>query len=191
MKWSVSPSVLSDSLWPHGLQPTRLLCPWDFPGKNKGEGCCSLLQGIFPTQWSNPGLLHCRQILYHLRHQGSPAEWRVWRVWLSSSKAVPGDLHVGKHLRGFKWSKVHNQGNGIGVCLLKFPFILPPWHKTWTHQVTTCSLGMMLSWAKTGARELSSLNVWALVHHGYRWSHGATSVPLQASCSGHNHYAEL
>ena len=72
LKWSVSPSVLSDSLWPHGLQPTRLLCPWDFPGKNNGEGCCSLLQGIFPTQGSNPGLLHCRQILYHLRHQGSP-----------------------------------------------------------------------------------------------------------------------
>ena len=41
-------------------------------GKNAGVGCHSLLQGIFPTLRSNPGLLHCRQILYHLSHQGSP-----------------------------------------------------------------------------------------------------------------------
>ena len=44
-------------------RPTRLLCPWDFPGKNTGVDCHFLLQGIFPTQESNPGLLHCRQIL--------------------------------------------------------------------------------------------------------------------------------
>ena len=47
-------------LQPHGLQPARLLCPWDFPGKNAGVGCHALLQGIFPTQGSKPGLLHCR-----------------------------------------------------------------------------------------------------------------------------------
>jgi len=44
-------------LWPHGLQPTRLLCPWDSPGKNTGVGCHTLLQGIFLTQGSNPHLL--------------------------------------------------------------------------------------------------------------------------------------
>ena len=44
----------------------------DSPGKNTGVGCYALLQGIFPTQRSNPGLLHCGQILYHLSHQGSP-----------------------------------------------------------------------------------------------------------------------
>ena len=54
------------------MQPTRLLCPWDSPGKNTGVGCHALLQGIFPTQGSNPGLLHCRRILYRLSHQGSP-----------------------------------------------------------------------------------------------------------------------
>ena len=48
-----SHSVMSNSLWPHGLGPTRLLYPWDFPGKNTGVGCHSLLQGIFPTQGSN------------------------------------------------------------------------------------------------------------------------------------------
>ena len=72
---SVSTSVVSDSLPPHGLQPTRLLCPWDFPGKNMGVGCHVLLQGIFLTQGWSLRLLH---LLYWqadyltLSHQGSP-----------------------------------------------------------------------------------------------------------------------
>ena len=45
-------------LQPHRLSPTRLLYPWDFPGKNTGVGCCFLLHGIFLTQGSNPSLLH-------------------------------------------------------------------------------------------------------------------------------------
>ena len=68
----LSRSVMSDSLQPHGLWPTRLLCPWDSPGKNNEVGNHSLLQGVFPTQGLNPGLLHCRQILCQLSHQGSP-----------------------------------------------------------------------------------------------------------------------
>ena len=48
-----------------------LLCPWNSTGKNTREGHHSLLQGIFPTKGLNLGLLHCRQILYHLSHQGS------------------------------------------------------------------------------------------------------------------------
>ena len=44
----------------------------DSPGKNTGVGCHALLQGIFPTQGSNPGLPYYRQILYRLSHQGSP-----------------------------------------------------------------------------------------------------------------------
>ena len=51
---------------------TRLLCPWNSPGKNTGMGCHYLLQGIFLTQGSNLGLLHCRQILYCLSHQRNP-----------------------------------------------------------------------------------------------------------------------
>ena len=58
----------------HGLQPTRVLCPWDSPGKNTGVGCCSLLQGIFLTKGLNSDLLHFRQILYHLSYQGSHSE---------------------------------------------------------------------------------------------------------------------
>ena len=69
---SESHSVMSDSLWPNGLYS-----PWNSPGWNTGMGSLSLLQAIFPTQGSNPSLLHCRQILYQLNHQGSPRilEW--------------------------------------------------------------------------------------------------------------------
>ena len=64
-------------LQPHGLlwcteESTRLLCLWNSPGKNTGVGCHSLLQGIFPTQGSNLGLLHRRRILYCLSHQEDP-----------------------------------------------------------------------------------------------------------------------
>ena len=69
---SVSRLVLSNSLWPHRLYPTRLLCPWDFPGKNKGMGCRFLLQGIFPTQGLNSSLLHWQVVTLPLSQQGSP-----------------------------------------------------------------------------------------------------------------------
>ena len=70
----LSRSVVSNSLQPHGLQPARLPCPWDSPGKNTGVACHFLFQGIVPTQGSNPCLLcllHCRQILYPLSHLGA------------------------------------------------------------------------------------------------------------------------
>ena len=58
-------SVMSNSLWSYRLQPTRLLCPWNSPGKNTGVGCHALLQGSFPTQGLNLCLLHSRWILHH------------------------------------------------------------------------------------------------------------------------------
>ena len=71
-------SIVSSSLQPLELQPTRLLCPWDFPGRNTGVGCHFLLQSIFPNQGWNPGLLYCRPILYRLSHQGSPVCWILY-----------------------------------------------------------------------------------------------------------------
>ena len=65
----VSCSFMFYSLRPHRLQPSRLLCPWDFPGNNTVVGSHSLLQGIFLTKGRNPGLPHCSQILYCLSHQ--------------------------------------------------------------------------------------------------------------------------
>ena len=59
-----------DSWPPFGLWPTKLLCPWDSPGKNTGVGCHFLLQGIFPTLGSNPLLLR----LLHQQVESSPTE---------------------------------------------------------------------------------------------------------------------
>ena len=70
---------MSDSLRPP--------CPWISPGKNTGVGSHSLLQGLFLTQGSNLGLLHCRQILYHVSHWGSP------RITTGLVKTVTGKLH--------------------------------------------------------------------------------------------------
>ena len=66
-----SHEVMSGSSQPMDpLQQARLFCPWNSPGKNTGVDCCALLQGIFLTQGLNSGLPHCRQIFYHLSHQG-------------------------------------------------------------------------------------------------------------------------
>ena len=65
---------MSESLRPHGLQPARLLYPWNYLGKNTGVGSHSLLWGIFLTQGSNLSLLHRMHVLYSLRYQGSPSQ---------------------------------------------------------------------------------------------------------------------
>ena len=87
-----SRSVTSNSLWPHGLQPARLLCPWDSLGKNTGAGCHFLLQGIFLTQGSNPGFLHYRQIL---------TVWATKEVLRKTSYPLWGMFHLLKHWKGF------------------------------------------------------------------------------------------
>ena len=78
----ISHSFASDFLRPLGLWPARLLCPRNSPGKSTGVGSHSLLQRIFSNQGSNLGLLHCRQILYHLSHQGSP----TLALWICLNK---------------------------------------------------------------------------------------------------------
>ena len=65
-------SVMSNSLQPMDCRPPGSSIHGNSPGKNTRVGCHALLQGIFPTQGSNPGLPHCRQILYQLSYQGSP-----------------------------------------------------------------------------------------------------------------------
>ena len=87
---SESRSVVSDSLWPHGLYS-----PWNSPGQNTGVGSLSLLQGIFPTQGSNSGFPHHRQIIYQLSHQGSPIRIETQytfifeeQMWIFESKAM-------------------------------------------------------------------------------------------------------
>ena len=92
-KWK---SLVSDSLQTHGLYS-----PWNSPGQNTGMGSLSLLQGIFPTQGLNPGLPHCRRILYQLSHKGSPRilEWVAYPFSRRSSQ--PRNRTVVSFIAGF------------------------------------------------------------------------------------------
>ena len=81
-----SHSVVSDSLQSHGLYFSRLLCPWNSPGKSTGGACHCLLQGIFPNQGSNPSPPNCKQILNHLSYQGS---WNIYvQILISEDKEI-------------------------------------------------------------------------------------------------------
>ena len=108
-------SIMSNSLRPYGLQATRLLCPWDSPGKSTGVGCHALLQGIFPTLALNLHLLcllHCMRILYCLSHQGSTRilEWVAYPF-----------------SRGTSWPR-----NRTGVsCIAGRFFTIYQWRRQW------------------------------------------------------------
>ena len=82
---SGSHSVMSDSLQPHGLYS-----PWKSLGQNTRVGSISLLQRIFPTQGSNPGLPHCRRILYQLRYQGTSRNLPVKTKNSRDKSSIPG-----------------------------------------------------------------------------------------------------
>ena len=84
MKRSESHSIVSDSLGPHGLYS-----PGNSLGQDTGVGSLSLLQGIFSTQESKPGLLHCRWILYQLSHKGSPRILQLVANPFSSGSSRP------------------------------------------------------------------------------------------------------
>ena len=96
-------SVVSDSLRPRGLYS-----PWDSPGQNTGMGSRSLLHGIFPTQGSNSGLPHCRQILYQLSHEGSPKRW-TWHGGRGAQRYSICDLteHVKNNRKDLKTYKLN------------------------------------------------------------------------------------
>ena len=85
-------SVVSNSLWPLGLQPTRLLCPWNSPGKNTGVGCHFLLQGIFPTQALTSHLLRLLHWQADSLHFVPPRKYLKIHVrWQNPTAAYEGD----------------------------------------------------------------------------------------------------
>ena len=107
IEWvSESHSVVSDSLQPHWLYS-----PWNSPGQNTGVNSVFLLQKIFfPTQGSNPGLLHCRRILYQLSHKGSPRIVELGSLsllqWIFlTQESKRGLLHCGwiLHQLSYQW----------------------------------------------------------------------------------------
>ena len=123
-----------------------LLCPCNSSGKNTGVGRHPLLQGIFPTQGLNPGLLCCSWILYHLSHQGSPfrpdAPFSIWlipfclisSVYPYCSPTPSSGLTLSKHLADPPWSRLGvlyesllNHGHGgcewLSHCISTAPLL--------------------------------------------------------------------
>ena len=85
-------SLVSSSLWPHGLSPTRLLCPWDSPGKNTGVGCHALLEGIFLTQGSKPHrlcFLHRQAGSLPLAQPGNPLIYKRGSININPIPQAP------------------------------------------------------------------------------------------------------
>ena len=78
----------------------------DSPGKNTRVGCHALLQGFLPTQGSNPGLSHCRQILYHVSHQGSPLDFLKKHLRFRNSPLLQQSFKVFRENRQFQQKEV-------------------------------------------------------------------------------------
>ena len=93
---------------PHGLQPTRLLCPWDFPGQNTRVGCHAPLQGIFLNQGSNPRLLSLpcigRRVIYHYCHLGSP--WNLCTKIFSAALKITKQNWFNHSIESRAWEDI-------------------------------------------------------------------------------------
>ena len=163
MSWWFSCSVMSNSLWHHGLWSTKLFCPQNFPSKNTGVGFHYFLQGIFPIQLSNQGLLHYRHIIYQLSHQGIYAYMCHMYIYISSVKfshAVVSDSlrpHESQHARPPCPSPtpgVHSDSYPSSVVLFSScPQSLPAPESfpvsqlfAWGSQSTTSALASVLQW---------------------------------------------
>ena len=128
---------MSDSLQPHGLQPARLLCPWNFPGKNTGVGSHSLLQGIFLTQGSNQGLPHCRWTL-----PSEPPE-------KPNAHATGGEITLGySELQGILYPRVEMLGPRIWACLTSQQNSDFPLGQQWARAPSAPHSGQDLTWSE-------------------------------------------
>ena len=120
------------TLQSHWLQPARLLCLWNSPGKNTGVDRHSLLREIFPTQRLNPGLLHCRQTRYLLNRQGSPANssYRTLYQVVIVVKSLPdnlGDMRDTSLILRSGRSPVGEHGNPLQYSCKENPMDRGPW----------------------------------------------------------------
>ena len=115
------------------MSPQGLYSPWNSPGQNTGVGSLSFHQGIFPTQGSNPGLPHCRQILYQLSHRGSPRP----RVWLWIRDVKDGCASSWSSKMWSSWLMWERGADGESICLqCRRPGFDPwvgkiPWRRKW------------------------------------------------------------
>ena len=144
--------------------PWTIYSPWNSPGQNTGVGSLSFLQGIFPTQGTNPGLLHCRQILYQLSHEGSPRilEWVAFPFSRTSSRprsrtgvpCIAGGRFTNWAIREAKQRPAAGPHASLADCILHQtvakPFLPAPHPQSLsfnasTRLTSTCGLTLLLS----------------------------------------------
>ena len=117
----LSHSVMSNSLQPHGLKPTKLLCPWGFSRQAYWSGLPCPPPGIFPTQELNRSLLNCRQILYQLSYQGNPPAVLLLVIHPGKMKALNQKVHAPQCSQRFlaktwKQNTCSLTAEWIGIC---------------------------------------------------------------------------
>ena len=157
-------SVVSNSLWLCGLEPARLLCPWDSPGKNTGVGCHFLLQGIFPTQGSNP-------YLFCLLH------WQMGSLPLvpPSGSSTMSFCSLIVHFFFYCWIIFHS----MDIPWLVYPFTY--WRASWLLPgFSRYFLDCFQSWNKIKERILPLGGL--LCYYNLHWDfNNESSVLIQAS----------
>ena len=121
---------MSDSLKPHGLQPSRFFCPWDFWGKNIGVGCHILLQQMFQTQGSNLCLLLWQTDSLSLSHQGSPTSTNITIKNTRSLCLIYSKTYFFHLIKIFFYNNYHEKYSFCNFCIwfncsLQFFFFLP------------------------------------------------------------------
>ena len=143
--------------------------PWNSPGQNAGVGSLSLLQGIFPTQGSNSGLLHCSQILYQLSHKGSPRILE-WVDYLSLLQGIFPTQESNWGLMNFRQIlyQLSYQGSPDMLSYVTVEIvILTLWFsmKTrWTRNCVCCSWSNYTPWWQTAeARVWSTKSIFSLL----------------------------
>ena len=154
--WSESCSVVSYSLGLHGLYS-----PWNSLGKNTDAGSLSLLQGIFPTQGSNPGLLHYRRILYSLSQQGSLCVFYIYSNLkcggtYKNRRQTPcfsGINHILEDMRCTSW-------NNVWIAFLISASPSSPTHFSQLIEYTTVQLHI---WENTYT--CTQTHIWVGIHH--------------------------
>ena len=155
---SVSHSVMSNS-----LRPARPLCLWNSPSKNTGVRSLSLLQGIFPTRGSNPGLLHWRQILYCLSHINFFLMWMTISQSKEKEETISGNWAI---LNVLSQNKVKFRSQWISAGLegqYAYPITpeisnhlhwLPPHHKILHTRIFPAEAGRLwLIFSELGAQQ--------------------------------------
>ena len=151
---------MSDSLWSNGLYSL-----WNSPDQNTGVGSLSLLQGIFPTQVSNPGLWHCRQILCQLSHKGSPKILQWVAYPFSSRSSWPRNQTGGLlHCRWILY-QLSYQGSNKLLRLTQFssPQKFPQKEKKFTNQHVT---------------KESQHILWKLLKSSVWWQHRSNQIKM-------------